>query len=252
MKRFLLCFLVLSTLCFSGNAQGLKGMIKNATKKDSTGKSSVDKMLGMSGGKTSLSNEEIISGLKEALKVGTEKGTMKLSAVDGYFKDAAIKVLMPEEAKKAEKTLRNMGLGKQVDNAILSMNRAAEDAAKSAAPIFLNAIKGMGFQDALGILRGSDNAATNYLKDKTTISLTEAFRPVIENSLKKVDATKYWNTVFTTYNKLSAEKVNPDLAAYVTEKALFGIFHQVAQEEQKIRKDPLARTSDILKKVFSN
>jgi hypothetical protein len=252
MKRFLLCLSVFSVLSFSSNAQGLKGMIKNATKKDSAGKSSVDKMLGISGGKTSLSNEEIVSGLKEALKVGTEKGTNKLSAVDGYFKDAAIKVLMPEEAKKAEKTLRNMGLGKQVDNAILSMNRAAEDAAKSASPIFLNAIKGMSFQDALGILRGGDNAATNYLKDKTTISLTEAFRPVIESSLKKVDATKHWNTVFTTYNKFSAEKVNPDLAAYVTEKALFGIFYQVAQEEQKIRKDPLARTSDILKKVFSN
>jgi len=209
-------------------------------------------MLGVSGGKTSLSNDEIISGLKEALKVGTEKGTNKLSAIDGYFKDAAIKVLMPGEAQKAEKTLRNMGLGKQVDNAILSMNRAAEDAAKSAAPIFLNAIKGMSFQDALGILKGGDNAATNNLKDKTTISLTEAFRPVIESSLKKVDATKYWNTVFTTYNKLSMEKVNPDLAAYVTEKALYGIFYQVAQEEQKIRKDPMARTSDILKKVFSN
>jgi len=227
-------------------------MIKNATKKDSSGKTSVDKMLGISGGKSSLSNEEIIGGLKEALQVGTEKGTAKLSAVDGFFKDAVIKILMPEEAKKAEKTLRGIGLGKQVDNAILSMNRAAEDAAKSAAPIFINAIKGMSFQDALGILRGGDNAATNYLKNKTTISLTEAFRPVIENSLKKVDATKYWNTVFTTYNKLSAEKVNPDLSAYVTEKALTGIFYQVAQEEQKIRKDPFARTSDLLKKVFSN
>lgn len=252
MKRFFLCLSVFSVLSFSINAQGLKGMIKNATKKDSTGKSSVDKMLGISGAKSSLSNDEIVSGLKEALKVGTEKGTTKLSAVDGYFKDAAIKVLMPEEAKKAEKTLRNMGMGKQVDNAILSMNRAAEDAAKNAAPIFINAIKGMSFQDALSILRGGDNGATNYLKDKTTISLTEAFRPVIETSLKKVDATKYWNTVFTTYNKFSAEKVNPDLAAYVTEKALYGIFYQVAQEEQKIRKDPLARTSDILKKVFSN
>ena len=252
MKRFFLFLSVLSVLSFSLQAQGLKGMIKNATKKDSSGKTSVDKMLGISSGKSALSNEEIIGGLKEALQVGTEKGTTKLSAVDGFFKDAVIKILMPEEAKKAEKTLRGMGLGRQVDNAILSMNRAAEDAAKSAAPIFINAIKGMSFQDALGILRGGDNAATNYLKDKTTISLTEAFRPVIENSLKKVDATKHWNTVFTTYNKFSSEKVNPDLSAYVTEKALTGIFYQVAQEEQKIRKDPFARTSDLLKKVFSN
>ena len=252
MKRFLLFLSVLFTLSFSLNAQGLKGMIKNATKKDSSGKSSVNKMLGMSSGKSALSNDEIISGLKEALQVGTERSATKLSAADGFFKDAVIKILMPAEAQKAEKTLRNMGLGKQVDNAILSMNRAAEDAAKSAAPIFINAIKGMSFQDALGILKGGDNAATNYLKDKTVIGLTEAFRPVIESSLKKVDATKYWNTVFTTYNKFSAEKVNPDLSAYVTEKALAGIFYQVAQEEQKIRKDPFARSSDLLKKVFSN
>ena len=252
MKRFLLLSSILYLLSFSLQAQGLKGLIKNATKKDSSGKTSVDKMLGMSGGKSALSNDEIISGLKEDLKVGTEKGTNKISAIDGFFKEAAIKILMPAEAQKAEKTLRNIGLGRQVDNAILSMNRAAEDAAKSASPIFINAIKGMSFQDALGILRGGDNAATSYLKDKTTISLTEAFRPVIENSLKKVDATKYWNTVFTSYNKLSADKVNPDLSAYVTEKALAGIFYQVALEEQKIRKDPMARTSDILKKVFSN
>lgn len=250
MKRFFLFLFVACFSAFSSNAQGLKGLIKNATSKDSSGKTSVGKMLG--GGKSALSADEIAMGLKEALQVGTEKGANKLSAVDGFFKDAAIKILMPAEAQKAEKTLRNLGLGKQVDNAILSMNRAAEDAAKSAAPIFINAIKGMSFQDALAILRGNDNAATNYLKDKTTISLTEAFRPVIENSLKKVDATKYWNTVFTSYNKLSAEKVNPDLSAYVTEKALAGIFYQVAQEEQKIRKDPMARTSDLLKKVFSN
>lgn len=227
-------------------------MIKNASKKDSSGKSSVNKMLGLPGGKSVLSNEEIISGLKEALQVGTEKGTTKLSAADGFFKDAVIKILMPAEAQKAEKTLRNMGLGKQVDNAILTMNRAAEDAAKSTASIFINAIKGMSFQDALAILRGGDNAATTYLKDKTTLSLTEAFRPVIESSLKKVDATKHWNTVFSTYNKFSSEKVNTDLSAYVTEKALYGIFYQVAQEEQKIRKDPFARTSDLLKKVFGN
>ncbi len=252
MKHSSIVLVIACSIAFSTNAQGLKSILKNATTKDSSGKTSVDKMLGMSGGKSALSTEEIARGLKEALQVGTEKGANKLSAVDGFFKDAAIKILMPAEAQKAEKTLRNLGLGKQVDNAILSMNRAAEDAAKSATPIFINAIKGMSFQDAFAILRGSDNAATNYLKDKTTMSLTEAFRPVIENSLKKVDATKYWNTVFTSYNKLSPDKVNPDLSAYVSEKALAGIFYQVAQEEQKIRKDPMARTSDLLKKVFSN
>src|SRR5205085_10647389 len=141
---------------------------------------------------------------------------------------------------------------KQVGNAILSMHRAAADAGNSAARIFINAMKGISIQDACGILKGGDFAATSYLKDKTTAQLTEAFRPVIESSLKKVDATKYWNSVFTTYNKFSSDKVNPDLAAYVTEKALAGIFYQVGQEEQKIRKDPVARTTDILKKVFAN
>lgn len=251
MKYYFLSFAFLFILFANVDAQGLKGLIKNVTK-DSSGKSSVGKILTSSGSKTGLSNEEIISGLKEALQVGAERGTSKLSAVDGFFKDAAIKILMPAEAQKAEKTLRNMGFGQQVDNAILSMNRAAEDAAKSAAPIFINAVKGMSITDALGILKGGDFAATNYLKGKTTTSLTEAFRPVIENSLKKVNATKYWNTVFSTYNKFSADQVNPDLSAYVTEKALAGIFIQLGQEEQKIRKDPLARTTDILKKVFSN
>jgi Protein of unknown function (DUF4197) len=199
----------------------------------------------------SLTNDDVVAGLKEALSVGTEKGTAQLSAVDGFFGNAAIKILMPEEAKNVEQKLRSIGLGKQVDQAILSMNRGAEDAAKSATPIFINAIKQMSIQDAMGILRGGDNAATNYLKSKTSSQLTEAFRPVIETSLKKVDATKYWNSVFTTYNQFSKEKVNPDLPAYVTEKSLQGIFVQIAAEEQKIRKDPVARTTEILKKVFA-
>lgn len=203
-------------------------------------------------GKDSLSTNDIIAGLKEALATGTDRSVQKLSAADGFFRDAVIKVLMPEEAKKVESTLRKFGLGKQVDDAILSMNRAAEDAAKDAAPIFVNAIKGMSIQDAWGILKGGDSSATKYLRERTTASLTEAFRPVIENSLTKMNATKHWNTVFSSYNKFSKDKVNTDLAAYVTEKALFGIFYQVAQEEMKIRKDPVARTTDILKKVFGN
>ena len=157
---------------------------------------------------------------------------------------------MPEEAQKVEQKLRSLGMGSQVDNAILSMNRAAEDASKSAAPIFVNAIKQMSIQDAAGILKGGDFAATDYLKSKTTASLTEAFRPAIEAALTKVDATKYWNTVFSTYNKFSLQKVNTDLVAYVTEKALAGLFHNISLEEQKIRKDPAAQVTGILKKVF--
>ena len=245
MKRIFLLF-SLAALMSSSQAQ-----FKNILKKDSSGKTGVQKVLQNTNPKQGLSNDEIVRGLKEALSVGTNNASGKLSLVDGFFKDAAIKILMPEEAKKAEKKLRALGMGKMVDDAILSMNRAAEDASKSAAPIFINAVKGMSIGDAVGILRGGDFAATNYLKEKTTASLTEAFRPVIEKSLEKVNATKYWNTVFTTYNKFSADKVNPDLSAYVTERALSGMFHQVSLEEQKIRKDPLARTSDILKKVFN-
>ena len=194
---------------------------------------------------------DISDGLKQALQVGTDRSLQKLSAVDGFFADAAIKILMPEEAKKAEQKLRALGFGSQVDNAVLAMNRAAEDAAKSAAPVFINAIKQMSFQDAVAILRGGDFAATGYLKSKTSAQLTTAFRPIIEESLNKVDATKYWNSIFSTYNKFSFNKVNPDLSAYVTEKSLSGIFYQLGLEEQKIRKDPAARTTDLLKKVFS-
>lgn len=246
MKRLLLLTSLVSA-GFISNAQ-----FKNILKKDSSGKIAVPKVFKQNTGNAGLSNDEIISGLKEALSVGANNASQKLSAADGFFKDAMIKVLMPEEAKKAEKKLRSLGMGKLVDDAILSMNRAAEDASKNAAPIFVNAVKQMSFQDALGILRGGDFAATYYLKEKTTSPLTEAFRPVIEASLAKVNATKHWNAVFTTYNKFSADKVNPDLAAYVTEKAMYGIFHQLSLEEQKIRKDPMARTTDILKKVFAN
>jgi len=201
--------------------------------------------------KSGLSTDEIGKGLKEALNAGVQKGTAQLAATDGFFKNAAVKILLPPEAVKAEKTLRDMGLSAEVDEAILSMNRAAEDAAKSAAPIFVDAIKQMTIQDAAGILKGGDSAATTYLRQKTNTSLTNAFNPIIKQSLAKVDATQYWNTAFSAYNKVPfVKKVNTDLTAYVTEKALAGIFYQVAQEEQKIRKNPAAQTTDLLKKVF--
>lgn len=238
-------FVLLSIGVGSVQAQGLKGLIKKVTKDSSVNQILSAKKL------TALSNDDIINGLKEALSVGTSKGTNKLSVADGFFKDAAIKILMPAEAQKVEQKLRSLGMGKQVDNAILSMNRAAEDAAQAAAPIFINAIKSITIRDGLGILRGGDFAATNYLKGKTLAELTEAFRPSIEQSLQKVNATKYWNTLFTTYNTFSKDKVNTDLTAYVTERALNGIFYQVGLEEQQIRKDPLARTTDLLKKVFN-
>jgi len=242
MKKIITLFLLALSFHISSEAQGLKGLINKAK----------DAVNGKPG--AGLSNDDIVSGLKEALVVGSQKGSTTLSQVDGFFANAALKILLPPEAQKVETTLRKVGLGKQVDDAILSMNRAAEDACKSAAPIFGNAIKQMSFQDALGILKGGDTAATGYLRGKTTIELTAAFRPVIEQSLEKVNATKYWNTLISSYNKVNifgGQKINPDLAAYVTDKALNGIFYQVAIEERSIRKDPVARTSEILKKVFA-
>ncbi len=251
MKKFLILFSFSFLFLLKSQAQGLKGLINKITK-DTTSESSISKVLNAASAynKDSLSTSTITNGLKEALQKGTERGVVKLSSADGFFKDAAIKILMPEEAKKVEQKLRSIGLGKQVDNAILSMNRAAEDASKSAAPVFIHAIKQMSIQDAAGILKGGDFAATSYLQDKTSNNLSEAFRPVIEQSLAKVNATKYWNNIFTTYNQFSSQKVNTDLSAYVTEKALTGIFHEIGLQEQKIRKDPAAQTTELLKKVF--
>jgi hypothetical protein len=197
-----------------------------------------------------LSNDDIVSGLKEALSIGAQKSGNKLSAPDGFFKDAAVKILLPEQVRQVENKMRMLGMGKMVDNAELSMNRAAEDASKAAAPIFLDAIKKMTVTDALNILRGKDTAATAYLRKTTTPELTTAFRPVIEESLKKVDATKYWKDVFNTYNKFSSTPVDTDINSYVTTKALNGLFYYVAQEEVNIRKNPAEQVTDILKKVF--
>lgn len=205
-----------------------------------------------SGSIKDLSNTEIVNGLKEALRVGANNASRKLSATNGFFGNALIKVLMPPEAKQVEATLRKIGMGSTVDKAILAMNRAAEDASKKAVPIFVDAIAGMSIQDGLSILTGGNNAATTFLRNKTTNALTAAFKPVISNSLSKVGATAYWSQVFTAYNKLptTKNKINPDLTAYVTERALNGLFVTIADEEAKIRTNPAARTSSILQKVF--
>jgi hypothetical protein len=199
-----------------------------------------------------LSNADIVSGLKEALNTGTQASTGKLSSLDGFLKDAAVKILLPPEAQKVEKTLRGLGMGKLVDNAITSLNRSAEDASKKAAPIFLSAIKNMSITDALGILRGGDSSATTYLRKSTTTQLNSAFRPVIDSALVKNNATKYWSDVFTQYNKISLKPVNTDLVGYVTDKAMSGIFYYVGQEEKNIRKNPAAYASGIIQKVFGS
>jgi len=213
-------------------------------------KNVLDKATGKSPEKDSLGSTDIISGLKEALNLGTQKSTGKLSAADGFFKDAAIKILLPTELQKVEKTLRTFGFGKLADNAILSLNRAAEDASNKAAPIFLSAIKSISIGDAMGILKGGDTSATFYLKKTTGAALSAAFKPVIDSSLIKVDATKYWKDFSGTYNKFAGTKVETDLGAYVTQKAMDGIFYYVAQEEKNIRKNPAGYASEILNKVF--
>jgi hypothetical protein len=186
-----------------------------------------------------LTNDQVIQGLKDALNIAAQKSSDNLSITDGYFKNLAIKILMPPDVKMVEDKLRSIGLGAEVDRAIVSMNRAAEEAAKDAAPIFIGAIKSMSVNDAVGIVTGPNNAATKYLESTTSAQLTTKFKPVIKSALDKVDATKYWSEVFSTYNKLPfVTPVNSDLTAYVTDKALDGLFYTMAQEEAQIRKDP--------------
>jgi nitrogen regulatory protein PII len=201
--------------------------------------------------KSGVTEDEVAAGLKEAITRGVTVGVDKLSKADGYFKDLEIKIPLPKEAKDVETTLRQMGQDEKVDQAIESLNRAAEDAANGAKDIFVTAIKNMTLTDAMGILNGRDDAATQYLNKTTRSALVTKFEPVIKTSLDKVGATKHWNAVFTTYNKIPfVKKVNPDLSEYVTNKAIDGLFVQIAKQELEIRKNPAARVTELLKKVF--
>ncbi len=207
----------------------------------------------VSGGtaKPTLSNEDIIHGLREALNVGSNNSTSSASKADGYLKNARLFIPFPPEAKDMKTKLVKLGMEKKVNEFETSLNRAAEEAAKSAAPIFLDAIKNMSIGDGMAILKGADTAATKYLKDNTTTQLTQKFRPIVKDAIEKVKVTGYWNPLVTKYNKIpGVKKQNPDLEAYVTQRAIAGLFLLVADEEAKIRKDPMARVNDILKKVF--
>lgn len=213
-------------------------------------KSNVEKAI-ESTEESGLTEGEVAAGLKEAITRGVTVGVEKLSKADGYFKDPEIKIPLPQEAKDVEKTLRQMGQGKKVDEAIESLNRAAEDAAHAAKDIFVTAIKNMTLTDAMGILNGQDDAATQYLSKSTRSALVAKFEPIVQVSLDKVGATKHWNTIFTTYNKIPlVKKVNPNLSEYATNKAIDGLFVQIAKQEREIRKNPAARVTDLLKKVF--
>lgn len=197
------------------------------------------------------SSVEIGGGLKQALELATSKSSDKLSAVDGFFGNATIKILFPPQAQKAEKTLRKFGFNKLCDDVILSLNRAAEDAAKEAKPIFINAIRQMTLKDVSNILLGSQDAATQYFKHTTTLQLTAAFKPVVQNSLNKTGATKYYGDAARQYNKVPfVSKINPDISDYVTQKAIDGLFYEIALEEQNIRHNVTARSTPLLQKVF--
>lgn len=201
---------------------------------------------------TSVTQAEAAQGIKEALSQGLIKAVLKLNHQDGFYGDAIYKILLPPEAKKIENALRTIGLGKTVDKAILQINRGAEDAAGFAQPIFIDAIKQMTLTDAINIVKGGDTSATHYFRTKTLGKLTTAFIPVIKSSLDKVEATRYYGDIINTYNNFPTTftKLNPDLPTFVTNRATNALFDLVAKEEKNIRENPIARSTEILKKVF--
>ena len=195
---------------------------------------------------------DISGGLKEALNNGISKQVSKLTAIDGFYKNEAVKILMPEELQKVDRALRKIGLSSLADDGIKMLNRAAEDATKEATPIFVDAVKKMSFTDAKNILMGNESAATTYLQTTTTTPLYAKFNPVIKNSFAKVGADKVWTNIITKYNSIPfVKKVNPDLTDYTTNKALEGVYKMIAVEEKNIRTNLSSRTSSLLQQVFA-
>ncbi|MFH6602056.1 DUF4197 domain-containing protein [Maribacter algicola] len=202
-------------------------------------------------GTQGLSNFEIGNGLREALDKGIDRQVSKLTQTDGFFKNELVKILLPEELQKVDKTLRDIGLGNLADEGLRVLNRAAEDAVGEATPIFVDAVKGITFEDARNILLGNDDAATQYLSNVTSKALYQKFHPQIEKSFDKVGAAEIWNNLITRYNNIPlTKKVNPDLTDYVTQEALRGVYTMIAVEEKEIRTNVSARTTDLLRRVF--
>lgn len=212
----------------------------------------ITKTLGDILGEEELTSEEVARGLKEALEKGITTGANMASQVNGYYENPEIKIPLPDDVQKVESRLRQLGLGNTVDRFILTMNRAAEKAADEAKPIFIDAIRSMTIQDAWGILKGSEHSATNYLKDKTYSQLKSKFQPIIGNTIDQVNVTRYYSSIANVYNKIpGVDKIETDLDEYVTRKAIDGLFTLIAEEEENIRENPVARTTELLKKVFS-
>jgi hypothetical protein len=202
--------------------------------------------------KQSIGGIDISAGLKEALNNGISKQVSKLTAVDGFYKNEAVKILLPDELKKVDSSLRKMGLSSLADEGLKVLNRAAEDAVKESTPIFVDAVKNMSFTDAKNILMGNENSATNYLQNSTSTALYGKFNPVIKNSFSKVGADKVWSNIINKYNSFPlVRKVNPDLTDYVTNHAMAGVFKMIAVEEKNIRTNLNSRTSVVLQKVFA-
>lgn len=232
--KFLIIAVFIFLTCFSSRAQFFQDAMKI-----------IDQNKG------GLSEKDAVDGIKEALVKGTGNAVAIVSKPDGYFLNQQIKIPFPEEARTIETQLRAIGLGSKVDEVILTINHAAEDAAKSAQPIFVNAITGMNISDALQIVGGKDDAATQYLSKTTGQELKAKFSPVIKTALDKADATRLWAGLINTYNQIPfVSKQNPDLTAYVTDKAISGLFTMIAKEEMQIRQNPQARTTELLQKVF--
>jgi RNA binding exosome subunit len=238
MKNFIATLLLLAFLPAAQAQVNLGKLIREKTGLSGSGK---------------LTEDEVIRGLKEALATGSRNASSQASATDGYFGNPLIKIPFPPEAEKMESTLRNLGMDEQVDRFVLALNRAAEDAAKEAAQVFVTAITQMTVTDGMQILKGEDDAATRYLERTTSDTLYRRFIPIVRASMEKVQVTRYWNPLASSYNKVPFVKpLNPDLEDYVTRRAMEGLFTLVADEEAKIRKDPAARVTDLLKKVFGN
>lgn len=199
-----------------------------------------------------LSNADIANGLKEALNKGIDKQVSKLTKTDGFYKNEAVKILLPDELKKVDTKLRAIGLSSLADEGLKVLNRAAEDAVKEATPIFVDAVKQMTFTDAKNILMGNDSAATTYLQKTTSTALYAKFNPIIKSSFAKVGADKVWTNIITKYNSIPlVTKINPDLTDYTTNEAMEGVFTMIAVEEKEIRTNLNARTSAVLQKVFA-
>lgn len=218
--------------------------------------SSIPTISTTSSAKPQLTNDEVIKGLKEALNIGIKKAIDSSAVLDGFLKNPEITLPFPPDAIKVKEKALNLGMQGQVEKFETTLNRAAEEAVKEALPIFKNAILNMSIQDGFAILNGGNGAATKFLKENTTDSLTVAFMPKVKNATSKVQLTSYWNPIITKYNAAIAltggEKINPDLDAYVTQLAIQGLFKLVEKEENKIRKDPSARVTELLLKVFNN